>query len=487
MFTLIIEDKDGAIADEYSFEEGEFIVGRSHSSDIILPSDNVSRRHARLYTQEGRCYIEDLSSSNGVFVNGKRIHRVFEIVRSAQIKVGDYYLHVEGAGYAQDSGVDPGQYVEHQQGHQAAADYGVDINASAGGGQIFGRLIGTNHSTQGKPFDIVKPVNLVGRGKDCAITIIDPSVSRIHGKVLRNADGSLRVEDLRSSNGCYVNDERVSSADFGHGDRVRFGNVEFVCELPGMGEPEIVEVSSGGRKGMIFLILFLILVLVGGGVTIFLLRDKIFGPGEEKDTTEEDAKKRKAERQERDKGRKEQVAEARRDLEGYIKAAGQRCEADDWAGAEKQLKAGSERLKRAARLDEDAELESYWAGAERALRVGHRDYRGLDKDLEDGNYVDAGIAYRALARKKGPFYVLASGKIRKKKSKLLKKADALLAAKALELALKSYKRAAELDPTDKALGTKVAKVKTMVRAAKRAKDDAEGTDKKDEKEKDAKD
>ena len=53
MFTLIIEDKHGGIADEYSFEEGEFYIGRSHTSDIILPSDNVSRRHARLYTGDG--------------------------------------------------------------------------------------------------------------------------------------------------------------------------------------------------------------------------------------------------------------------------------------------------------------------------------------------------------------------------------------------------------------------------------------------------
>ena len=59
MFTLTIEDKHGGVADEYSFEEGEFLIGRSHGADIILPSDNVSRRHARLYTVDGRCYLED--------------------------------------------------------------------------------------------------------------------------------------------------------------------------------------------------------------------------------------------------------------------------------------------------------------------------------------------------------------------------------------------------------------------------------------------
>ena len=85
----------GGVADEYSFEEGEFLIGRSHGADIILPSDNVSRRHARLYTVDGRCYLEDLGSANGVFVNGRRIHEVHEIESSAQVRVGDYYLHVK--------------------------------------------------------------------------------------------------------------------------------------------------------------------------------------------------------------------------------------------------------------------------------------------------------------------------------------------------------------------------------------------------------
>ena len=87
MYTVIIEDKDGGQATRTTCEEGQaLIVGRSNQCDIILPSDNVSRRHARLYVQDGRCYAEDLGSSNGVYVNGKRIHRVTELGRSAHVR-----------------------------------------------------------------------------------------------------------------------------------------------------------------------------------------------------------------------------------------------------------------------------------------------------------------------------------------------------------------------------------------------------------------
>lgn len=49
MFMLIIEDKDGSIVDEYSFDEGEFIIGWSYLSDIIFLVDNVSCRHVWFY------------------------------------------------------------------------------------------------------------------------------------------------------------------------------------------------------------------------------------------------------------------------------------------------------------------------------------------------------------------------------------------------------------------------------------------------------
>src|SRR5512146_12353 len=104
MFTLIIEDKHGAIVDEYSFEDGEFIIGRSQQADIVLPADNVSRRHARLFTVDGRCYIEDLKAANGIWLNGKRIYNVTELPRSAQVRIGDFFLHIEGAAYARPLG-----------------------------------------------------------------------------------------------------------------------------------------------------------------------------------------------------------------------------------------------------------------------------------------------------------------------------------------------------------------------------------------------
>ncbi|MDJ0837827.1 MAG: ATP-binding protein [Acidobacteriota bacterium] len=52
---------------------GSVIIGRSSSSDIVIRDVAVSRRHARLYLNDGHIFVEDLHSTSGVWMNGKRI------------------------------------------------------------------------------------------------------------------------------------------------------------------------------------------------------------------------------------------------------------------------------------------------------------------------------------------------------------------------------------------------------------------------------
>ncbi|MFZ0015507.1 MAG: FhaA domain-containing protein [Acidimicrobiia bacterium] len=47
-------------------------VGRSPDCDVVIPHDDVSRRHALVYRQGGRAYLQDLNSANGSSVDGNR-------------------------------------------------------------------------------------------------------------------------------------------------------------------------------------------------------------------------------------------------------------------------------------------------------------------------------------------------------------------------------------------------------------------------------
>ena len=70
---------------------------------------------------------------------------------------------------------------------------------------------------------------VIGRGKDCHIRIQgDEAVSRKHAAVTRRGV-SFMIEDLQSSNGVYVNSERIRGAtELRVGDRVGIGAQEYL-------------------------------------------------------------------------------------------------------------------------------------------------------------------------------------------------------------------------------------------------------------------
>src|SRR5262245_13443944 len=49
-----------------------FTIGRHEENDLVLALDGISRRHSRFLLEEGRYWIEDCGSKNGLFVNGQK-------------------------------------------------------------------------------------------------------------------------------------------------------------------------------------------------------------------------------------------------------------------------------------------------------------------------------------------------------------------------------------------------------------------------------
>jgi hypothetical protein len=71
---LVVEDSE-VLAPETRFpiRDGATSVGRSSASDIVLKGDDyASGRHARLTRHGGLLYVEDMGSTNGTFVNGRK-------------------------------------------------------------------------------------------------------------------------------------------------------------------------------------------------------------------------------------------------------------------------------------------------------------------------------------------------------------------------------------------------------------------------------
>ena len=49
------------------------IIGRSRKCEVFIPDPLLSKNHARIFKHEGNYYVQDLSSTNGTFINGKKL------------------------------------------------------------------------------------------------------------------------------------------------------------------------------------------------------------------------------------------------------------------------------------------------------------------------------------------------------------------------------------------------------------------------------
>ncbi len=73
--TRIEVRSDGEVLEDLSFPAGRIIIGRSPDNEIYIKSKFVSRHHAQLITDDDGCFIEDLNSTNGIFLGEKQIKK----------------------------------------------------------------------------------------------------------------------------------------------------------------------------------------------------------------------------------------------------------------------------------------------------------------------------------------------------------------------------------------------------------------------------
>ena len=102
------------------------------------------------------------------------------------------------------------------------------------GGTPAGKLYGTG-SARGKRIDLAELPQTVGSLPGFATYLIqDDSVGQIHARIERTAGGRLRITDLNSPGGTYVNGERLkpnSTEEIYPQDEIRFGRMEFLYRV----------------------------------------------------------------------------------------------------------------------------------------------------------------------------------------------------------------------------------------------------------------
>ncbi|WP_375477067.1 FHA domain-containing protein [uncultured Nostoc sp.] len=81
---------------------GEWVIGRSPDSDLVLDSPDISRVHAKFFVKSGNYYFSDLGSRNGSIFNGKQAEkdRPYSLSDGDVIRIADYVLILEAVAPA---------------------------------------------------------------------------------------------------------------------------------------------------------------------------------------------------------------------------------------------------------------------------------------------------------------------------------------------------------------------------------------------------
>jgi len=92
-FTVIL---NGRVMQKLSLAKDRILIGRSAQSDVRINHVGVSRSHAVITSKSGGVFVEDLESSNGTLVNGKRV-RSAQLRNGDIVEIGSFSLHVRFA------------------------------------------------------------------------------------------------------------------------------------------------------------------------------------------------------------------------------------------------------------------------------------------------------------------------------------------------------------------------------------------------------
>jgi len=91
----IIVNRENFKVDEIELEHGTLTIGRGKDNDLTIDDRTVSNHHANIVTIFGSSYIEDLDSTNGTFINGKRTS-THTLHNGDVVTIGHYQLLFQG-------------------------------------------------------------------------------------------------------------------------------------------------------------------------------------------------------------------------------------------------------------------------------------------------------------------------------------------------------------------------------------------------------
>jgi pSer/pThr/pTyr-binding forkhead associated (FHA) protein len=289
MWKLVIEDDEGKRT-VVPLTRDDYTIGRKDGNTIRLTERNVSRDHARLAKkvngappEKAAFVLEDLTSYNGVYVNGLRVAAAHELVHGDLVQIGDYRIVLQDDAIADvvapGAGLTPDAKATLPTGSPSRASLLMERP---------NRFVMLAGPTPGAEYPLDKDRMTIGRAEEASISVNHNSVSRIHCEVHALGDSRYEIVDKGSSNGVRVNGADLRRGIVEAGDVIELGDVKFKFvgagqifrpgatdsqQLAAIADRAADEIVGGKRSGRVVpLIVFGAVVALGIPVAWWLTR-----------------------------------------------------------------------------------------------------------------------------------------------------------------------------------------------------------------------
>lgn len=238
---LTATDRSGKVFGTIEVTPDVKTIGRALQNQLVIQGHGVSRTHASVYLHERGVVICDEGSANGVKVDGQLITGPTLVDQGNRIELSGFSLILsDGSKPAEPPMAAPAPAPAPApavaRGEDTDEEFDTRLEVHSGAGAALARtkltLVGRGGPYDGTVIELNEVLCAVGRDADNQVSLEDPSVSRRHAQLRLSAVGDrVTVLDLRSSNGTYVDGEKIKRAEAREGTVIRFGDLAFKLEI----------------------------------------------------------------------------------------------------------------------------------------------------------------------------------------------------------------------------------------------------------------